>query len=107
MREREQLFADQPDDEVVVVAVEAVARKPDIVGVISGAVRHPDLPVLGEDIALLLLRQLGERTVATEWIPDGPGPITIRDRPPRTFQQSVPEIRLIPERVRPAEHRVV
>ena len=51
--EREQLLADQPDDEVVVVAVEPVAGEPDVVRVIGGAERHADRAVLGENRALL------------------------------------------------------
>src|SRR4051794_20706741 len=70
--EREQLLADEPDDEVVVVAIEPMTGEPDVVGVIGGAERHPDLPVLGENRALLFRRQLGEGAAASERIPDRP-----------------------------------
>src|SRR4051794_24606155 len=59
-REREQLLADETDDEVVVVAIEAVTGQTDVVRVIAGTEGHPDRAVLREDRALLRLGKLRE-----------------------------------------------
>src|SRR5687768_15431344 len=64
-------LADQPDHEVVVVAIEAEARQANVVHVIRGAEPHADLAVLGEHGALLFGRQLHEAPAAAERIPDG------------------------------------
>src|SRR6476620_4375644 len=48
-RQRVQFLADQPDDEVVVIPVEAVTGETDVVCVITDAERHADGPVLGEN----------------------------------------------------------
>jgi len=72
-RERIQILADEADDEVVVVFVEAVARQADVVRVVARAERHADRAVLGEDDALLVGGQeigwFGELhpLVAREW----------------------------------------
>src|SRR6476469_3727375 len=47
--ERKQILADEADDEVVVVAVEAVAGQADVVRVVGGAESHADRPVLRQD----------------------------------------------------------
>ena len=102
-----ELLADEADDEVVVVLVEAVARQADVVREVGGAVRHADRAVLGENHALLLGRQLREPAAAPERIPDGPAPVRIEHRPPRPVQQHVDQIRLVADRVGAAEHRVL
>src|SRR4051812_27838439 len=51
-----QLLADQADDEVVVVAIEAMARQAYVVRQVSCPERHADRAVLCQDRALLLVR---------------------------------------------------
>src|SRR6187401_820595 len=63
-----QILSDQANDEVVVVAIESVARQTDIVDVVCGTELHSDLAVLGQDRPLLLGRQLRERSAATKRI---------------------------------------
>ena len=104
-RERKQLLADQADDEVVVVAVEAVAGQADVVGVVGGAERHADGAVLGEDRALLFrpaaarsapLRRSGYQTAHGQ-----SGLSTVRRG--RSISTSS-QVRLVAERVGAAEH---
>ena len=104
--QREEILADQADDEVVVVAVEAVAGQPDVVRVVGGAERHADRAVLGQDRPLLLLRQLGEAAAAAERIPDRPAPVGVEHRPARPVDQRLLEVRLVAERIGAPEHRV-
>src|SRR5262245_24520782 len=59
-RERMQLRPEQPDDEVVVVAVEPVASEADVVAETGAAERHADPPVLHQDRVLLAPRELLE-----------------------------------------------
>src|SRR5690606_1351294 len=48
-RQRMEPRAEEPDDEVVVVLVEAVTREPDVDGVAAGTVALRERAVLGED----------------------------------------------------------
>src|SRR3954463_9487208 len=52
-RERKQLFSEQADDEVVVVLVEPMTGRADVVRETRGAEGHADGAVLREDDALL------------------------------------------------------
>lgn len=71
--------ADQADDEVVVVFVQAVAGQADVVGVVFAAVGAANAGVFHEDFTLFFVVQLGEVAFAPERIPDGPGPFGIED----------------------------
>ena len=104
--ERIEILSDQPDDEVVVVLVEAVAREPDIVRVVGHAERHPDGAVFRENDALLFRRQLRELARTPQRVPDRPPPLRIQNRPPGTMEQDVDEVRLVAERICASQHRV-
>src|SRR5437588_701334 len=56
-RQRKQILSDESDDEVVVVAIEAVARESDVVRIVRRAEHLANRPVLGQDRALLLIRE--------------------------------------------------
>src|SRR5262245_62700974 len=71
-RERMQLGAEQSDDEVVVVAIEAVAGEADVVAEAGAPEGGPDAAVLHEDRVLLAPRQLLEGARAPERVPDRP-----------------------------------
>src|SRR5262249_27496958 len=60
-RERVELGPEEPDDEIVVVPVEPVAREADVVAEPGATERHPDAAVLHQDRVLLLPRQALER----------------------------------------------
>src|SRR6266850_8077078 len=74
VRERVQLAADQADDEVVVVDVEAVAGQADVVREVGVAVAAPQHAVLADHRPLLLRRQAPEGAVAAQRVPDAPRP---------------------------------
>ena len=54
MRQRLELLADQADQEVIVVGVEAVTGEPDVMGEVGVTVGATDRAVLAQDGALLL-----------------------------------------------------
>ena len=97
--------AEQPDDEVVVVAVEPVAGEPDVVAEAGAPERHPDAAVLHEDRVLLAPRELLERAGATQRVPDRPRQRGVEDAPARPLDERLLEVLLVPDRVRAAEHR--
>ena len=104
-RERVQLGPEQADDEVVVVAVEPVAREPDVVAEPGSAEGHPDAPVLHEDRVLLAARELLERAGAAQRVPDRPRQRRIEHAPARALDERLLEILLVADRVGAAEHR--
>ncbi len=104
-RERVQLGPEQADDEVVVVAIEAVAGEPDVEAEPGAAERHPDAAVLHEDRVLLAPRQLLERAGAAQRVPDRPRKRRIEDAPARALDERLLEVLLVADRVRAAEHR--
>ena len=74
--------------------------------VVAGAERHADRAVLGENDALLFGGQLREAAAPAQRIPHRPGPRRVQHRPPRPVEQRFCQIRLVADRVGPAEHRV-
>ena len=56
-----QLFADETDDELVVLGVEAMAREPHVMREIALAVGAPDDRVLAKDRCLVSALELRER----------------------------------------------
>src|SRR4029079_7258984 len=86
-RQRMELRAEEPDDEVVVVAVEAVAREPDVEAETRAAECHSDATVLHEDRVLLPARELLERTRPPERVPDRPCQIRVEDTVPRAVDE--------------------
>src|SRR3954465_3180770 len=105
--EREEILTDEPDDEVVVVTVESVAGKADVVDIVRSTEGHADRAVLGEDRPLLVGGQLREPAAPAQWIPDGPRPVAVQYSACRTIDQGVAEVRLVSERIRTAEHGVL
>src|SRR5690606_16719593 len=99
--------ADQPDDEIVVVAVEPVASEPDIVREARLAEALREHAVLGADAVLILLRQPLEAFRALQRIPDHPAIRGIEHAAQRTLQQHVLEIAFIADRIGAAEHVVL
>src|SRR5262249_21267148 len=105
LRERVEVGADDAEDELVVVAIEAVALEPDVERFPRLAVAAADRRVLGHDPPLLLLRQAVESADAPERVPDGPA-VRRRERvASRVVQQPVLEIALAAEGVRAPRHR--
>src|SRR5262250_3410902 len=105
MRQRMQLAPHEPDDEIVVVDVEAVAGQAYVVGEIGLTVSASEDAVLPDDRPLLLWRQPGETADATQRIPDAPRPRRIQCGTPRPPEQPVVEVRLEARRIRAPEHR--
>ena len=60
VRERVKVAADEADDELVVAGIEAVAGQANVVRELLGAVGHPDLRVLAQDLRLLVRLEPGE-----------------------------------------------
>src|SRR4029453_9634482 len=84
-RERMQLRPEQPDDEVVVVLIEAVTWGPDGVPESGPSEGHATAAVLHEDRVLLLAREPLERARAAQRVPDRPPQLRIEHaaaRPP-------------------------
>src|SRR5205823_4012266 len=104
VRERMKIFADEPDDEVVVGGIEAVAREADVVGEVFGAVRAADDRVLAEDRCLLAWLELREGSAASERIPDGPVPSGVLDGALRAIEEPEREVGLVAARVGAPEH---
>src|SRR5262249_52356075 len=96
VRQRMQLAADQADDEVVVVDIEAVAGQPHVVGEVGVAVRAAEDGVLAADLSLLLGRQPAERAGPTQRIPYGPRPRWIQHGAPWPTEEPFVEILLEP-----------
>ena len=76
-------------------------------GVVGPAVGPADVGVLHQDLALLLVFETGKGAVATQWIPDGPGPVGIEHGVARPANERFPQVRLVSQGVGPAEHRHV
>jgi hypothetical protein len=102
-----QLGPDEADHEVVVELVEPVAGEPDVVPEPRPAERGPDAAVLHQDPVLLLPRELLERPRPAERVPDRPAELRVEDAPPRALDERVLQVLLVPDRIRPAEHRVL
>src|ERR1700742_3250197 len=85
--ERVQLLADEPDDELVVVRVEPVAREADVVGQVGRAVGLPDLRVLAHDASLLLRLAALRSAAAPERVPDRPRPGLVQGGLPRALEE--------------------
>ena len=96
-RKWKEIFADQTDDEVVVVRIEAVASQAHVVRVIGGAERLADGTVFGKDGALLIRRKLFERAVPAQRVPNGPPPVRIEDGPQGTMEEHVLQIGFVAE----------
>jgi hypothetical protein len=105
MGERVELPADEPDDEVVVVDVEAVAGEADVVGEVGIAIAPPQHAVFPDDRALLLGTQPREGAGPAQRVPDRPWPGRVQRRPAGPMQQPVLQVGLEPGGVGPAEHR--
>src|SRR4051812_39649933 len=71
-RERLQLRADETDHEVVVVLVQSVTGKADVVAEPCAAEGLADSRVLHQDDILFVARKPLERTRAPQWVPDRP-----------------------------------
>ena len=99
-----QLAPEQPDDEVVVVPVEPVAGEPDVVAETGAPERQAHSAVLHQDRVLLLSRELLERAVAAQRIPDRPAKRGIEHAAARPLDERLVEILLVPERVRAPQH---
>src|SRR5439155_10287981 len=69
VRERMQIAADEPDDEVVVVSVEPVAGETDVVGEVGVAIGAAEGRVLPEDRALLRRREPRECADPAQRVP--------------------------------------
>ena len=100
-----EITADESDDEVVVVAIEAVTREPDVVRQVGVTVRASQHAVLADDFTLLFDAEPRERAGPPQRIPDGPGPCRIQRRPPGAPEQPLVEIGFEARGVRPPEHR--
>ena len=96
----------KPDHEVVVVAVQAVARKPHIGGEPRLAVAPADAAVFAEDRALPLVGQPVERLAALQGIPDCPAQVRIEDPTPRAVEEHVFKVSFVADGVGPPEHVV-
>ena len=84
-----------------------MARQPDVVRQVGRTKRHADGAVLGENHALLVDGKLRETSAPPQRIPHGPPPGRIEHRSARTLEERVEQIRLVAERVRAADHRVL
>src|SRR5262249_18063115 len=73
-RQRKELFADESDDEVVVVAIEPVTGQTDVVNEIRRAKRDPERAMFGEDLPLLVFRKTREAAAPPQGVPDCPAP---------------------------------
>jgi len=78
-RERKEFFADQADDEIVIVLVNAEARQANVVRVSGLAEAVSDPAVLAQDRGLFLGRQRVELSLAAQGIPDVPAAFGIGD----------------------------
>src|SRR5882724_3715205 len=103
VRQGMKLLPDEPDDELVVVGVEAMAREADVVSEVRRAVRFADLRVLAQDPALFLRLQPLEGAAAPERVPHRPGPALVQSRLPGSLEQPEYQIRLVPGGVSAAE----
>ena len=92
--QRMELAADEADDEIVVVQVEAMAGQTDVVGQIGVAVGAAQDAVLPNNRALLLGREPAEATGAAQRVPDPPRPRRVQRRTARAAQQPFVQIGL-------------
>src|SRR5258708_16810609 len=80
VRERVEVFSYEPDDEIVVVRVEAVRHEPHVVREVFCPIGATDDRVLAEDRSLLAWLELRERARTAERGPDGPRVERVLDR---------------------------
>src|SRR4029079_15320298 len=98
-REWVQLRAEQPDDEVVVVAVEAMAGEADVVAEPRAPEGHPDAAVFHQDRVLLSLGEWLEGAGTAQGVPDRPRQCRVEHTLARTLDEGLLEIILVPDRV--------
>src|SRR5260370_733201 len=86
VRQGSKLAPNEPNDELVVAGIEAMASEPNVVGKLLRSVGHANLRVLAEDLRLLVRLETSERPASTERIPDVPAVVLFRyvlDRAPQ------------------------
>ena len=96
--------ADQADDEIVVIFIQAVAGQADVVGVVFAAVGAADAGVFHEDFTLFFVVELSKVASAPERIPDGPGPFGIEDVALRTVDEGFVQVGFVAGGVGATEH---
>ncbi len=88
-REGEKLRPNQPDDKVVVVLVQPMTDKPDVIAQFRLALGAANPAVLHQDHVLLLRAQLLKRPGAAQRIPDNPGQGRVQGAAHRPSDQSL------------------
>lgn len=104
VRQRVQLAAHQPDDELVVGGVEAVARQTDVVGQLLLPVGHAQGGVLAHDGGLLLVVEAVEGADAAQRVPDVPAEVRVEHVLDGAAQEPVLQVGLVTRAVGAPQH---